>query len=326
MPAGNPNFNALLSSTLANYRDKFADNISKSFLLMYWLTTQGRKIEEDGGESIVVQLMYGKNTTVRSYSGYEVLDTTPQEGLTAAKYPWKQVSGSVSISREEERKNSGESRLIKLLDAKIKQTEITMRDEINRMLFSDGTGNGSKDLFGLDLLVENGAAWGSLGGIDRSDALNAWWRNQWISGGGADFTTVSAVTGLRVLKRLYNFCSRGNEHPDLGITTQTTYELIEDLLADKQRFVDVNVANAGFEMLKVKGAVVGYDEQCPAATFFWLNSDYLGYVVDSMTDLINTEFQRPEDQDARTAQILLMANLVASNCARQGRYDTYVEA
>lgn len=77
MPAGNPNYDAMLSTTLSNYRDTFADNLSKSFFLAYWLTTRGRKIEEDGGNDIVVQLMYGKNETVRSYSGYEVLDTTP---------------------------------------------------------------------------------------------------------------------------------------------------------------------------------------------------------------------------------------------------------
>lgn len=56
---GNPSYDALLSTTIANYRDTFADNLSQSFFLMYWLTTQGRKLEEDGGESIVVPLMYG---------------------------------------------------------------------------------------------------------------------------------------------------------------------------------------------------------------------------------------------------------------------------
>ncbi|MDE2015954.1 MAG: hypothetical protein KGJ89_05010 [Patescibacteria group bacterium] len=38
----------------------------------------------DGGESIVEHLLYGKSSAVKSYSGAEVLDTTPQEGLTIA--------------------------------------------------------------------------------------------------------------------------------------------------------------------------------------------------------------------------------------------------
>lgn len=89
MAAGNPNYDALLSSTIKNYRRQFSDNLSRSFFLMYWLTRKNKKTERDGGTAIVVPLMYGRNTTVRSYDGYETLDTTPQEGLTAVEYPWK---------------------------------------------------------------------------------------------------------------------------------------------------------------------------------------------------------------------------------------------
>ena len=314
MPAGNPNYDALLSTTLANYRDQFADNLSTSFFLMYWLTTQGRKITEDGGESIVVQLMYGKNTTVKSYDGYEVIDVTPQEGLTSAKYPWKQVAGSIAISRKEERQNSGEQRIINLLESKVTQAEISMRDEINRQLYADGTGNGSKDIFGLDLLVEDGTAWGTVAGIDRNDTANTWWRNQWIPTSGSFVST-----GLANMRSLYNLCSRGNEHPDFGVTTRAIYEAFELSQVQNQRFVDERVANSHFELIKFKGMIMGWDEQCPTQTLFMLNSKYLGFVVDSQTDLITTDFVRPENQDAKVAQILLMANLVTSNSARQGR-------
>lgn len=315
MPAGNVAYDALLSTTIENFRDQFADNLSQSFFLMYWLTTQGRKLTEDGGESILVPLMYGKNTTVKSYDGYEVLDTTPQEGLTSAKYPWKQVAGSISISRKEERQNSGKSRMINLLDSKVQQAEISMRDELNRMLHGDGSGNGFKDLLGLDIIVENGSAWGTLGGIDRNDALNAWWRNQWLGSVGA-FPTF----GRAKMRSLYNLTSRGNEHPDFGITTRDVFELWEAELTENQRFTD-RVANDHFELLKFKGMTIGWDEQCASGTLYMLNSRYLAFTCDKETDLITTPFVRPENQDAKVAQILLMAQLVASNCARQGRMD-----
>lgn len=316
MAAGNPSYDALLSTTIANYRDTFADNLSNSFFLFWWLTNQGRKITEDGGESIVVQLMYGKNQTVKSYSGYEELDTTPQEGLTAAKYPWKQVAGTVSISRLEERQNSGEQRIINLLESKVKQAEISMRDELNRQMYADGTGNDSKDIFGLDLLVENGAAWGTLGGIDRSDPANAWWRNQWTGTVGS-----FATNGTDKMRDMYNICSRGNEHPDIGLTTRDIYGAYEKTLIPNQRFDDSTLASGHFELVKFKGMILGFDEQCTAGCMFFLNSAYIAFVVDKETDFITTEFVRPENQDAKTAQILLMANMVASNCARQGRLD-----
>lgn len=321
MAAGNPNFDALLSTTLANYRPTFADNLSKSFFLFWWLTTRERKRMENGGESIIVQLMYGKNSTIKSYTGYEVLDTTPQEGMTAAKFPWKQVAGSVSISRLEERQNSGESRIINLLQSKVTQAEISMRDSINAMFFGDGSGNNSKDIFGLALLVENGSAWGTLAGIDRSDALNAWWRNKWSNMTGSSFAT----NGLDKMRTLYNDCSKGNEHPDIGISDQTTYERYEKLLVPNERFEDKEVGDAGFQNLKFKGMVLGFDEQAtgPVAggLMYMLNSRYLEFVVDEQTDLVNTEFVRPENQDAKVSQILLMANLVVSNASRQGVLD-----
>jgi hypothetical protein len=51
---------------------------------------------------------------------------------------------------------------------------------------------------------------------------------------------------------------------------------------------------------------------------YMLNSNYLEIVIDKESDLITTDFVRPENQDARTAQILIMGNMVSSNSARQG--------
>ena len=67
-------------------------------------------VKLNGGERIQVPLMYGTNSTVKSYRGYEQLDTTPQDGMTSAFYEWKEVAGTISISRLEQRQNSGEGR------------------------------------------------------------------------------------------------------------------------------------------------------------------------------------------------------------------------
>src|SRR3990167_594335 len=107
----------------------------------------------NGGERIAVPLMYGTSSTVKSYSDYETLDTTPQDGMTTAFYDWREIAGTISISRKEERQNSGEGRLLNLLEQKIKQAEMTMRETLNTQLLQ-GTadsatfvpGNSAKDL------------------------------------------------------------------------------------------------------------------------------------------------------------------------------------
>lgn len=314
---GNTAFDALLSTTIANYRETLVDNLSNSFFLFWWLFNNQRKIYEDGGESIIVSLMYGKNSTVKSYDGYEEIDVTPQEGITAAKYPWKQLAGSVSISRKEERQNSGKQRIINLLESKVSQLEITYKDVLDQQMFGDGTGNNSKDFFGLDLLVEDGTTggFGTVGGIDSSVAT--WWQNQWQGAVGNNTFYLAAM------RAQYNLASRGNEHPDIGITTRTVHENYENLLVQNAKYEmntpDNKVGNSGFELLKFKGLVLGFDEYCPAGTMFLLNSKYLAVTIDKETDFITTPFVRPENQDAKTSQVLVMGNFVCSNRARQAR-------
>ena len=93
----NPNFSVLAATTLKNYRNQMADNLTGHEALLWELKSKGFMRTEDGGTSIVEPLLYGRNTTVKSYNGYDVLDTTPQTGITAAEYDWKQIAGTVSM-------------------------------------------------------------------------------------------------------------------------------------------------------------------------------------------------------------------------------------
>lgn len=305
---------ALLATTMDYYRPKMEDNIHAANPFFYWLTRNDKKKRQNGGANILQPVMYAKNTTARSYSGYDTIDVTPQDGMTVAIYPWRQVAASIAISRIEERKNSGESQAIALLKAKIQQAENSLIEDINRQLFLDGTGNGGLDLYGLNLLVEDGVAWlSNVAGIDRT--VETWWRNQWISMTGSSFNT----NGLAQMRTMYNNCSKGNIHPDLILTGQTVFEMYEKILAANERFIDTRTGDAGFQNLLFKASVIMYDTYCQTQTMFFLTSQYFDWIVDSETDLITTPFVRPGNQDAKVAQILLYGNIAMSNAARQGR-------
>ena len=86
------------------------------------------------GERIAQPLMYEENDTFKSYSGYEILTVKPQDGMTTAFFPWKEIGGTISISRLEERKNSGEAALLKLLEKKIMQAEMSIKAKVNQQL------------------------------------------------------------------------------------------------------------------------------------------------------------------------------------------------
>ena len=211
--AGNTSFDELLSTTIANYRDQLTDNIFKARPLTNYLMDGGRIRMLDGGTKIVEPLIYGENSTVGSYSGYDTISLTAQTGISAAEYEWKQYAASIAISGIEEAKNNGEAAIINLLEAKVMQAEESMKEGFNAMFFGDGTGNSGKDWDGLGNLVE---ASGTVGGINRATGGNEFWQSYEENTAGA-LTTADMTTA-------YNTVSVGNDHPDFIITTQTLFE------------------------------------------------------------------------------------------------------
>jgi hypothetical protein len=304
----NPNFDALLSTTLANYRDQLTDNIFTARPLTYFLQDKGRIRMLNGGTKIVEPLIYGESSTVKSYSGYDSISLTAQTGITAAEYDWKQYAASIAISGIEEAKNNGEQEIINLLEAKIMQAEESMREGFNRMFYADGTGNSGKDWNGLGNLVE---ASGTVGGINRATTGNEYWRSY-------EENTATALT-LAQLSTGYNSVSVGNDHPDMVLTTQTLFEKYEALLQPQLRYTDTRTADAGFQNLLFKAAPVVYDEHCTAGVVYFLNSKYLTLVGHSGKWFSQTEFVRPEDLDARYALIMCYGNLTCRNAAKQGK-------
>ena len=117
----------------------------------------------------------------------------------------------------------------------------------------------------------------------------------------------------------YNSVSVGNDHPDLILTTQTLFEKYESLLQPQLRYTDTKTAEAGFQNLLFKGAPIMYDVHAPAGTMFFINSKYLKLVGHSDKWFAQTDFVRPENQDARFALIMCYGNLVCSNRAKQGK-------
>ncbi len=304
--AVNANFDALLSTTLANYRDKLTDNVFTARPLTYWLMDKGRIRTETGGTKIVEQLIYGKNSTVGPYAGYDTISLTAQDGISAAEYDWKQYAASIAISGIEEAKNNGEHAIINLLEAKIMQAEESMREGFNTMFF--GSAAGANDWNGLGNIVESG---NTVGGINSATAGNEFWRSY-------EQNTAEALS-LANMTTAYNSASVGNDHPDVILTTQTLFEKYESLLTPNLRYADTKTADAGFQNLLFKATPIMYDTACTAGTVYFLNSKYLKLVGHSDKWFSQTEFVRPENMDARYALIMCYGNLVCSNRAKQGK-------
>lgn len=314
---------------------RLADNITNKQALWYQLKQRGFVVKAKGGTSIVEPLMVARNTTVKSYSGYDIIDLAPQQGLTAAEYLWKQIAGSVTISGEEKFKNSGKSAVISLLDSKVKQLELSMMMEINRQLQANGLGNGGKDITGLALQVQDGTAWSVVGGIDSNTF--PYWRNQWIDYNASYGDMAYAQADLQELIRswttMYWSCARNNVRTTLIIVDQKIFEayIAAVQFGTNGTFtipIDTKMADAGIMNVMFNGTPVVIDDDMPNASnvagsdnheVLFLNADFLKFVIGEGKDFVSTPMVTPDNQDAESSKIMLYGNLTCSNRQRQGR-------
>ena len=310
----------VFSTSMFNYKPTLADNIFDAYPLFDWIDKNGgeAKVMEDNANDIVLPLMYATNTTVKSYSGYDTIDTTPQVGHGNAKYPMKQVAGTVTIDRFTERQNAGRAQIVNLFKSKMKQLEMSFIDQINAMLFGDGTGNDSKDITGLKAIVAATPTTGTVGGFDAS--VYAWWRNYYAS---AAKTTTIYDNLLAKMRTAYNTTGKGKKDKiSLIITDQTTFEGYEKLMTTTINFMvgsaNLSRGDLGWDNLTYKGAVMTFDEDCTSEYMYFLNPTYINFHADKKTYFEPMPFIRATKQDARTSMVLLYGELCCSNRQRQG--------
>lgn len=289
----------IIATTFDKVRPALADQITVELPLLAALNSKG-SVVEDGGKRIVRPVLYALNDTVGSYDGYDLIDTTPQDGFGEAIYEWKQYAGSVTIDGRTERLNAGSAQIINILSAKLDQLRVSMEDDLNSMLWGSGTGNGSKDFLGIQAIVENS---GTLGGIDSS--TETWWVSRTDT--AADFTTLD---GVKDMGTMYNGLRVAKSTPDFIFTTQTVYEAYEALAAPNIRFEGRMKADLGFESVAFRGAEVLFDADAPSAEMYFLNSKYLQFVKHRDAWLKMLPFARPVNQDAKTALVISMGELV----------------
>jgi hypothetical protein len=315
--AGNPDFNSLLSTTLQNYQPTLVDNIFKDLVLLNHLNERGRVRVEEGGTQIIEPLLYGINDTVSTYSGYDAIDLTPQEGISAAEYDWKQMAASIAISGIEEAKNRGTEAIIKLLNAKIMQAEMSLKTTLNEQLF--GSASAGTDFNGLGNIVATQN--NTVGGIDANTNVSPDGTKWWNPTHG---TTMGATLALHNMADVYNRASKGSDVPDLIITNTSLFEKYESLLTNQVRYQDVAKANAGFQNLMFKQTPVVFDLELAVDTsdapMYFLNTKYL-----KLTGMNNYWFKTTDFMngtvagvDARYALVLAYGQLTCSNRARQG--------
>lgn len=319
MVSPNAVFTELVTTTFRNHSKEIKDNVSNNNALLRKMKKKGMSRTEDGGLSIVEPLDYAQNGTYQRFSGYDTLNISASDVLSAAEYQWRQIAINVVASGEELRKNSGGSRIINLVKSRMKNAMRTFKNNYSFDVYSDGTL--ANQINGLQALVSDTGT-GTVGGIDSS--VWTFWKSVVqsaaapLQGGGA--ITPSATTIESLMLPLYMELVRGDDQPDLIVSSNEYFAFYEASQVSLKRYTSDERAQGGFVSMAYKNADVVFDggSGIPAAHMYFLNTDYFNEVTHADANLEIMDEMRPYNQDAAVIPILWMGNLTLSNRSLQG--------
>ncbi|UOF77814.1 major virion structural protein [Bacteriophage sp.] len=323
MASPNAVFTELVTTTFRKHAKEIKDNVSKNNALYARIMDKGTPRKEDGGLTIVAPLDYAANGTYQRYSGYDVLNVSASDVLSAAEFQWRQIAMNVVASGLELRTNSGGTRILNLVKSRMKNAMRTFKNNFSADIYSDGTL--PNQINGLQALVSD-AGTGTVGGIDSS--VWGFWRSQVqsaaapLQGGAAIVPGPTTMESLML--PLWLSLIRGDDKPDLIVADNNYFSYYEQSQTSIKRYTNdgngAGKASGGFTSLKYKTADVIFDggSGIPLNHMYFLNTEYLDMVVHTDADLVVMDEMRPYNQDAAVVPILWMGNMVISNRNLQG--------
>jgi hypothetical protein len=286
-----PNLSELVTTTLRNRSKTLSDNVSNHNALLRRLRENGNQTSITGRD-IVRELEYADNGTVQFYSGYESLDVSPSDVLSAAVFDYKQLAGNVTISGLEQVKNSGTEAIINLLEARINVLEKSLMNSLSTSIYSDGTGTSGKEIGGLQLLVSD-AGTGTVGVINSSTFT--FFQNVQTTATSSAFSVANVQTDMNTI---YLSLVRGADSPDLVMAGTNAYTAFLGSLQAIQRITSDDLARSGFTSLQYLNSDVVFDSACNTNRMYFLNTDYLRLEVAASRDFVPGEAKMSVNQDA----------------------------
>jgi len=297
---------------------EIADNVYKSNPFFFRANAAHRKSVQ-GGTQIEQPLMYTNMTSYGWYSGFDQLNTAPSDTVQNAVFMWKQAYVNVSVDGLTMIRVSSPLAIANFIATQFAQAQMQMADLLGQGMWSDSVTN-VKAIDGILGAIDNGTINASYGGIARGS--NAWWNAQ------IDSTTT--VMTLAALQALYGSTTVGGQHPTIIASNQHQYNNYWALNTSFMQYPrqpvgsDENLAQAGFQNLLFNNTPWFVDSHVPTTGtqgfVFFINENFLEFVVASMVDFYLEDFQTPVDQDAMVSKLLWAGDLTFSNVQLSGKF------
>jgi hypothetical protein len=313
-------WDAAWTLTMRAKRKELTDNFFDAYPTLDMFRSGGALVTDNGGKEIQADILYAGNSA-QYFSGYDVLNTDAVDGITAAFYPFRYAAVPITINFTEEQENRKREAAMSLLEAKTRQSMLTLRDQINSSLYSAQTG---KAPLGFQDIIADvpGTSPTTLGGITVSG--NSWWQNK-ANNATADTSFKTIVNtnfyeGMIRMSSLWNDVSEGNEQPTNIFTTNSIYADFEEIFEGTgyQRLSGKDSPGVDGRLPSFRGIPVQYDRDCGTGRMYFLNTNYLKLHMQAGMNFSKTPFKENSNQLAKIGFITVGLNLVTTARRRQG--------
>lgn len=194
---------------------------------------QAKKKSAPGAKQYIVeQLRKSYQSNFQWFNGSSVVTYNRRQTIEQANYAWRSCHDGFALDEDRLAQNgitvtdtSGPSsasdaekvQLTNLFEEQSEVLRLGFQEQFSYQLHLDGT-QSTDAITGLDALVSLTPTTGTVGGIDRATAANAYWRNNVATG---LTTTTSTGTILNQMEVSWRQCSRNGGKPDLIIAGST---------------------------------------------------------------------------------------------------------
>jgi hypothetical protein len=188
---------------------------------------QAKKKEAPGAKQYIVeQLRKAYSSNFQWFNGSSIVTYNRRQTVEQANYAWRSCHDGLALDEDRLAQNgiiinddgktsqASDAEKIQLTNLFEEQSEVLrlgFQEQFSYALHLDGT-QATDAITGLDSLVSLTPTTGTVGGIDRATAANAYWRNNVATG---LTTTTTTGTILNNMETGWRACMRNGGKPDL---------------------------------------------------------------------------------------------------------------
>jgi hypothetical protein len=188
------------------------------------------------------------------------------------KYNPKFVAANVALAGTDILSNNTAAKVLDLTRVEMQSRAQDLADGLGSMMWSDGTGNASKDILGLAAIVDDGTSVANIGGLARSTYTTL-----------KSTVTAASTLSLATMRTLYNAIADATVAPTRAYTDYPSWALYEQLLQPQEKiFKEVNIVPnykmyEGVAGLMYAAMEIVPDRKATSGVMAFLNENFLDF-------------------------------------------------